>query len=271
MPEVRGKWFLDAERIRWDRRTVSLPRAMVHCPSLYSLCVKTLAHNSRSLSESLISSLNPELLGIIWDELIYQQRDSLQLWFIFVQYAPSDILRVTPIYEVPIPASELERVPILLPRDVLEVYIHENSPIKGLSVVLTRTSVINLDLIKTIAATHSLISIDLRNGLWPSNANEIDRIIKHLVGSMHHGDLRSVLCLRLPEKGPMHLRNALRLEWPVTLRLLQCPVKPKDHTTAWRRCGIRDFNPAAGTVSIEVLGHGPYATSSYAKGLWRRI
>lgn len=271
MPDLQGKWFYDAERIRWDRRSPKGQKAVEGCPSLHSLCVKALAKNSRSLSEPLISYLEPKLLKSIWRELLDQQRDSLQLWFIFIQQAPSAIMEITPIYRISMPTSELDRVPIVLPRDVLNTYIFDKSSVKGWSIVLIGSSAIDLSLIKSIAAMHALIHIDLRNGVWPANINEVDRTIKHLLGSMYHGELRSVECLRLPEKGPMHLRNALRLEWPPNLRLLQCPVKPKDCATRWRHCSIREFSITAGTVSIELQGRGSQTKSSYVKGLRCRI
>lgn len=224
--------------------------------SLSSKCLNLLAKSSRQLSSDSLTAINSSALQKLWKAIVDSQRDTLELWLMFLLLAPSEIQTITPQFICRVEIEVFRNLAKLL-RDSLP----ESSKIRiGQSITIKRELTLNSQLMFQLAAFAELVYLDLTNCVWPLDLDEIDKTLKILIKSMQVGSLTTLNTLKLPRVGPTYLKQALKLRWPRTLEYLQSPIKPADFGCVWRPCSISSLEnaqTASPLIKIVVNSHNP--------------
>lgn len=237
--------------------------------SLSSKCLDTLSKNSRQLSFDCLSYVSSSVLQKLWRSIIDAQRDTLELWLLFLSLAPLAIQAVTPHFVCKVDCEVFKHMPRYL-KELM--HAKPDLPIMQ-SANLESCLTFDSRLMFHLTSLANLVYLDLRSCVWPLDIDEINKVIKILIRSMQVGTLTALKSLRLPRVGPKYLKQALKISWPRTLSYLQSPIKPADFSVAWRPCSISRLDKAevaSPLIKIDVGTHNP-KKPRFTKGAMERV
>lgn len=185
---------------------------------LKTLALNYVAARARTLSQDMLRSLGARLAKQLWERIVEQSTDSLQLWLMFVETHP-ELLAEIPVYRCIVPFAEIASISIPVCPVALVVVLP----------ALTRAS------IQAVVNLPKISSLDLSNC-------ELSRDgIRALDQALAYGRLSDLQALCLPRVGRASDKPLFaKLQLPRSLTYLETPVRQN----GWERCVARQIKPA---------------------------